>query len=790
MKMADNLENLIGEYDKILDTIKIITSRAHGFEISCFTRGDKSVIDTKYFKKEDIKNAVQWVMSNNGKREVYVNINRIEEDYVQERHSRISDNDIDKRLWLLIDLDAEGGKKTNPPQSNIDMAGAIAEQIKEDMASLYLWPDPLIASTGNGFHMLYPITCRADNNTDSIIQRVTEQIAISYAVTGLVKIDKLYDRSRIVRLYGTRNIKHLGEAKTSEIISYPSFDRFLSHKDLENFISTSHVNTNNVVAQNDFDMDGFIKQFVPDAKKTIRANRELWAVPCPNNPDHIKDSRPQVIKFTDKGNYGFKCHHDSCKTITVYDFIKKYDPASVTRLKKSNKISGSYDTKVINGYKTAIEDLVSNGRIGQIKYDEFQDKVTIDGFHGRDLDTIAFEVMLILNESIEDCKFTSQIWTKESIKMVAFHNRYDSAQEWADNLVWDETPRLETMFIDYLGAMDDELSREAARWFMVMVAKRIYEPGSPMDKCIMLVGPQGVGKSKLFKFLCPQYYQEYVNRPDDVRDLAAVTMGNLILELPEGSALEKLSEERKKAFITTTEDTFRKLYSSEKQSVPRRYGIVLTTNNYKSMRDSTGNRRYIPIIVPSSENPAEKVVAERLERAKQNGEQIWAEAIWHAKALIARNMDLAVPEYFDMSETAKGMTKTTLIKSRAILDNPVFHLIKELVSMHPDITMEDFYQDDVLTYSLIWHDRDYEYVTGSHNLIEVWNLRKNTATQRLIRDCMEALHFNYLGNVKARSVSHPIIKSNTCITVFRREISIDRGLGWLPDDVLDNEFDI
>lgn len=785
--MSDNLERSVQEYDNITHTIKIITERSNSFEISCFSRGEKSVPETRHFDKSEIGQAVQWSMANNGKRDVYININRIEEDYQQQHHSRIGEHDIDRRIWLLIDLDAEGGKKTNPPKENIDMAMAIAEQIKEDLETLYLWPKPLIAATGNGYHMLYPISCKADDATDTLIQQVTEYIAESYSMPGIVKIDKLHDRSRIVRLYGTINVKHVGEVKTSHIIAQPSTDRYLTVRDLEGFVSTSVVNKKNVVAQNDFDMNGFLEQHVPNAKKIIRGNRTLWNVPCPNNEDHDKDSKPQIIFFADKGNYGFKCHHDSCKGTTVYDFIKKYDESAVKRLKKSNKLSKAYDTKVINGYREAIQDLILNGIIGAVKHDLFTDKIVVEGFEDHDLDGASREITYILNDTVEECRFTNRDWVKDSLISIAQHYKFDSAVEWANNLEWDGFPRLDTMFIDYLDVHDTPLAREAAKWFMVSVAKRIYKPGDYMDKCLLIIGPQGIGKSKMFKFMCPQYFQEFVSKPDDSKELAAITMGNLILELPEATALERLTEERKKAFITSTDDTFRKLYTTESKSVPRRYGIIITSNNYHMMKDATGNRRYLPIVIPRDNNISESEVAFKLNEIAKHGEQIWAEAIYYAKELLAKNASLAVPEYFDISNEAKRLASRQLTMSRSIVGHPSFSRLVELISGHPEYTNESFFSDTILCKDLIWVDAayEYEYVASIDYLIHALDLKiRNNRNSKLIQDIMAALGFE-IKRLKARSANCPYQTENVAMALFRRPISKEKGLGWIPDEFLD-----
>ena len=191
-------------------------------------------------------------------------------------------------------------------------------------------------------------------------------------------------------------------------------------------------------------------------------------------------------------------------------------------------------------------------------------------------------------------------------------------------------------------------------------------------------------------------------------------------------------------------------------------------------------------------NPSEKEVAHRLEEIKKVGEQIWAEAVYEAKALMAKDATLAEPEYFDISDEAKTSIKKTLALSRSILTNPIFIDIKEIISMHPDITNDDCYHRNinVMMKSLIWVDaaKKYEYMTGPSEILEALGVRGSRQIDaKIVRDSMEILGFEYVSNIKARTTGHPFKTGNVSITAYRRLIPRDRGIGWLPDDVIDVE---
>ncbi|MCB6567304.1 virulence-associated E family protein, partial [Desulfovibrio desulfuricans] len=74
-------------------------------------------------------------------------------------------------------------------------------------------------------------------------------------------------------------------------------------------------------------------------------------------------------------------------------------------------------------------------------------------------------------------------------------NSYNSVTRYLSALNWDGVERLDTLFIDYLGAEDSEYVRAVTRKQLCAAVKRAYEPGCKYDTVLVLSGPQGAGKS-------------------------------------------------------------------------------------------------------------------------------------------------------------------------------------------------------------------------------------------------------------------------------------------------------
>ena len=178
---------------------------------------------------------------------------------------------------------------------------------------------------------------------------------------------------------------------------------------------------------------------------------------------------------------------------------------------------------------------------------------------------------------------------------IAAERSYHPIRDYLEALPeWDGVPRVETLFIDYLGSPDTLYIRAIARKMMVAAVARIYEPGVKFDSVVVLNGPQGMGKSSFFAKLGGKWFSDSLTI-SDMKDKAAPEklQGYWILELGELAGLKKMDVETVKAFITRQDDKFRHSYGYSVEDHPRQCIIVGSTNNGDGfLRDVTGNRRF------------------------------------------------------------------------------------------------------------------------------------------------------------------------------------------------------
>ncbi|MBL8795503.1 MAG: hypothetical protein JNM56_16480, partial [Planctomycetia bacterium] len=100
-----------------------------------------------------------------------------------------------------IDADPERPVKGIPStDAEKSRAEAVILLVQEHLAALG-WPAPVLADSGNGYHLLYAIDLPADDG--GTVERCLKALAAEFD-TDAVKIDQtVFNPARICKLYGT-----------------------------------------------------------------------------------------------------------------------------------------------------------------------------------------------------------------------------------------------------------------------------------------------------------------------------------------------------------------------------------------------------------------------------------------------------------------------------------------------------------------------------------------------------------------------------------------------------------
>lgn len=228
----------------------------------------------------------------------------------------------------------------------------------------------------------------------------------------------------------------------------------------------------------------------------------------------------------------------------------------------------------------------------------------------------------------------------------ALDRKYNPIKEYLQALPeWDGVPRVETLFIDYLGAEDNIYTREAAKRWLLAAVSRIYRPGCKFDYVPVLSGPPGIGKSTLAMKLGAEWFSDSLSL-EDMKDKTAAEkiQGVWIMEIGELKGMRKTDVESVKSFVSRQVDNYRPSYGRAVESHPRACVCIGTSNANDYLRDITGNRRFWPI-------PVSGVSEKRpWDITDEDVAQIWSEVMFYYEGMGERS--LLLPK--EAAQLAKG----------------------------------------------------------------------------------------------------------------------------------------
>ena len=186
---------------------------------------------------------------------------------------------------------------------------------------------------------------------------------------------------------------------------------------------------------------------------------------------------------------------------------------------------------------------------------------------------------------------------------------------------WDGKERLKTVFNYWLGAEINETTETIAKVFFVSAVAKVYEPLTKVDTVLDLVGGQGVGKTSFLSKIARDWYTSNAVSFTD-KDSYNVMLKALIVNDDEMTASKRMNFEETKSFISKTVLEFRKSYDRRGASYAKNFVIARTTNNIEYLKDNTGDRRFMPILV----NPEEQK-KHPMQMTEEDIIQIWGEAV-------------------------------------------------------------------------------------------------------------------------------------------------------------------
>lgn len=266
---------------------------------------------------------------------------------------------------------------------------------------------------------------------------------------------------------------------------------------------------------------------------------------------------------------------------------------------------------------------------GKLRKDIFHDRIETDALPwqripGKPWDDTDSDYLRIRMEEAVGGKVTASD-IDAAVNTTADKKSYHPVKVYLEGLRWDGTPRLDTLFIDYLGAEDTLYTRAVTRKAFVAAVARIMDPGCKFDCMTVLVGEQGHYKSTLLSIMGGQWFSDSL-RTFEGQKAYEQLRGAWLIEVPELQGFKNAEVETIKGFLSKRIDRYRPAYGRMTQEYRRQCVLFGTTNSTDFLRDTTGNRRFWPVDIDVQERSKDVIKDLPKER-----DQMWAEAVTRYK---------------------------------------------------------------------------------------------------------------------------------------------------------------
>ena len=320
---------------------------------------------------------------------VYFTLNEINSDLLSRCCNRedigndtASDADVTRRRWILLDFDPK--RIANVSSTDEEKARAFALLI---IVRRFLdaagWPEPIVADSGNGWHLLYRVDLPADDG--GIVERILKVLAKRFDTEAVTVDTSVFNAGRICKLYGSVSKKgdHTPQRpwRRSKIVSIPAIE--IVPLDLLESLAFCHPpkvfrNVATGAVATDDELNGGYG--AADEKTLKRVRQYLEKVPVSVSGEHGHDALlkaanvlswrwalpdDQVLMLLNEWNRGCQPPWEEDELRRKVDEAKKSPVGQYGELRKGKeKPAGKKRTKSATAPAAGGADLVTEGDIG------------------------------------------------------------------------------------------------------------------------------------------------------------------------------------------------------------------------------------------------------------------------------------------------------------------------------------------------------------------------------------------------------------------------------------------
>lgn len=261
-----------------------------------------------------------------------------------------------------------------------------------------------------------------------------------------------------------------------------------------------------------------------------------------------------------------------------------------------------------------------------LSYDIFAQKPMVEhnydgngtGYKGPLVDSLVTATWLEIDEKYHFRP--SKDFYYDVMQNTANKNKVHPVVDYLHSIAWDGQPRIDRWLIDSAGAADTEYVKAVSAIMMIAAVRRVIKPGCKYDEMLVLESPQqGLMKSTALRTLCPneEWFSDDLPLNVDAKQIVERTLGKWIIEASDLSGMRASATEHLKGMLSRQVDgPVRLAYGRLPTEQRRQFIIVGTTNSSSYLNDTTGNRRFWPVLVKQF----------NIQWVRENRDQLWAEA--------------------------------------------------------------------------------------------------------------------------------------------------------------------
>ena len=325
---------------EVRKAIAILQSPGDVFEVRAIGTAKKDILSGYFRDAETLLKAFDTIDMR--RRNVYITLGKVKNECFARSQSECflkspqtsSDTEIVSYRWLFVDLDPVRTAGISSSDTELEDAKALSKVVLQYMQNLG-FEKPVIAASGNGFHLLYRIDVLNDKAGQALIAKCLKVLSMLFD-SDKVKIDTTNSNpSRICKLHGTLAQKGTSTPerphRMSRILEVPEEIKTTDESVLLALASELPEEAPrdrrpvSMIPRQEFNVKDFMAKHGMTYEEDSNDRAKIYKLDeCPFDPSH-KDGDAKIFEYSN-GAIAFKCHHNSCRGYKWQDVRKKFEP--------------------------------------------------------------------------------------------------------------------------------------------------------------------------------------------------------------------------------------------------------------------------------------------------------------------------------------------------------------------------------------------------------------------------------------------------------------------------------